>query len=111
MEENMDTNSSQHVDFTKTKRNSVPPTANAIINQEELKKQIAIGSVQMDNCIEKGINPIFGYPLVLYSPIGESRNQYKQNWQLVYRSTMNTYNGKFNVIGELLDNYDEFRLK
>jgi len=38
MEENMDTNSSQHVDFTKTKRNSVPPTANAIINQEELKK-------------------------------------------------------------------------
>ena len=53
---------------SRSKRITLPPTANARVDRKELRKQLAKGSAEMDECITNGTLPIFGYPLVCYSP-------------------------------------------
>jgi len=51
----------------------------------------------MDKCINEGKIPMFGYPLVCYSPIDE--NDINRKWGIIYHSAMNTQNSKNNIIG------------
>ena len=54
----------------KSKRDSLPPVGNnAKVNKDALKLRLAQGSLEMDECINEGSIPIFGYPLVCYSPL------------------------------------------
>ena len=51
-------------------RDSVPPITNARIDKRNLKKLMGQGGLEMDKCVAQGKFPIFGYPLVCYSPVG-----------------------------------------
>jgi len=48
----------------------------------------------MDQCIDNGTIPMFGYPLVCYSPIGAHERAKGEFWSIMYKSTMNTRCGK-----------------
>ena len=63
----------------------------------------------MDECINQGSIPCFGYPLVCYSPNGDTELNKGDFWGIMYKSTMmKREKGKQNIIGELLDHYDDF---
>ena len=72
---------------------------------------MAQGSEEMDRCVAHGKFPIFGYPLVCYSPIGKQTREKGEFWGHLYRSAMksNKMEG-IGLIGELLDRADEFVL-
>jgi len=56
--------------LSKIRRKTLPPTGTYTrICKNELKREIAKGCMQMDQCIEEGRIPLFGYPLVCHSPI------------------------------------------
>ena len=52
-------------------RNALPPTGSAKINTSQLKLLLAKSSLEMNNCVENGEIPVFGYPTVCFSPIGD----------------------------------------
>jgi len=47
---------------------SLPPTKNAKIDRNKLKKAIAQSNLEMEKYVTTGFMPIFGYQLVCYSP-------------------------------------------
>lgn len=65
----------------------------------------------MDSHIDEGKMPVFGYPLVCYSPVGQPARAKGEFWQIMYATTMQNQLGTPNVIGELLDSHDSFKLK
>ena len=76
-----------------TKRSTLPPTGRAKVDKAELKLQLVKGGMEMDECIDKGTLPVFGYPLVCYSPIEENTKEMTQSdrfWQIMFKSTMQT---------------------
>jgi hypothetical protein len=59
--------------------------------------------------VSKGTFPIFGYPLVCYSPQNGKKSDF---WQVMYSSAMKKVKqGQENEIGQLLTSYDEFNLR
>lgn len=55
-------------DPDKKYRDAVPPTAEAKVDKQKLQILFAKNSDEMDKYIECGHMPVFGYPLVCYSP-------------------------------------------
>jgi hypothetical protein len=47
---------------------TLPPTKNAKIDRNKLKKAIAQSNLEMEKYVTTGFMPIFGYQLVCYSP-------------------------------------------
>ena len=63
----------------------------------------------MDECIDNGTIPSFGYPLVTFSPVGSKERKKGEFWWLMYKSMLTKGAGKNStLIGQLLDHYDEF---
>lgn len=59
--------------------------------------------------VSKGTFPIFGYPLVCYSPQDGKKSDF---WQVMYSSAMKkVQKGQENEIGQLLTSYDEFNIR
>lgn len=56
-------------ELKKCKRITLPPTKNAKIDKNLLRKAIAQSSIEMEKYITTGFMPIFGYQLVCYSPV------------------------------------------
>ena len=50
-------------------RNSLPPTGTGKVDLSELKNCISKSSLELDNCIQTGDIPIFGYPAICFSPV------------------------------------------
>lgn len=69
------------------------------------------GGQEMDECVQEGKFPIFGYPLVCYSPIGKPKRERGEFWGHLFRSTMKSNKQAISLIGELLDKAEEFDLK
>ena len=69
----------------KSKRDSLPPVGRFNkVDLDALKLRLAQGSIEMDECINEGSIPIFGYPLVCYSPMaGQSRSK-GELWSILY---------------------------
>lgn len=64
----------------------------------------------MAHNVKKGTYPVFGYPLVCYSPLGKYE-QKQTHWQIMFKTAMKARKGYPNEIGELLGGYDEFTEK
>ena len=47
---------------------TLPNTGDANIDKSELTKQLARSNCEMAHNVRKGTYPIFGYPLVCFSP-------------------------------------------
>lgn len=57
----------------------------------------------------QGRFPIFGYPLLCYSPAGSREREKGEFWGHLFRCTMKSRKeGTINLIGELLTKADEF---
>lgn len=70
---------------------------------------MAQGGQEMDRCVAQGKFPIFGYPLVCYSPIGRKDHERDAFWGQLFRCTMKPRKeGTINLIGELLEKNEEF---
>lgn len=66
-----------------------------------------MGSIEMDECINEGSIPIFGYPMVSLSPRGAKSSDIF--WSMIYKSTMKVRKkDQPNIIGDLLDQHQEF---
>ena len=50
------------------KRTTLPPTANAKVDKVKLKQYLAKASFELEKNITSGNMPVFGYPLVCFSP-------------------------------------------
>ena len=95
----------------KVLRNSLPKIVSQKVDLQELRAKLAQGSKEMDNYVDVGKMPVFGYPLVCYSPVGQPARAKGEFWQIMYATTMQNQLGTPNVIGELLDSHDNFKLK
>ena len=68
-----------------TKGLTIPNTGSGIIDKEALRFQLAKSNFDMAQNVSKGTFPIFGYPLVCYSPLGGKKSEF---WQVMYSSAM-----------------------
>ena len=50
---------------------TIPKIGYANINEDELRRQYARSTLELRNNVKRGTHPLFGYPLVCYSPTGE----------------------------------------
>ena len=91
------------------KRDTIPDVPGDIVNRTTLRHFMAQGSDEMDQCVSQGKFPVFGYPLVCYSPIGRPNRETGEFWGHLYRQTMAS--GTINMIGELLQKNEEFDMK
>ena len=98
-----------------SKRDSLPPVfsnrRSGNIDKDTLKVLMGQGGQEMDECVREGKFPIFGYPLVCYSPIGKPKRERGEFWGHLFRSTMKSNKQAISLIGELLDSAEEFGLK
>ena len=78
---------------------TLPNTGIGKVDKEQLKIQLARSNCEMANNIKCGTYPVFGYPLVCYSPPDGQRvfpmmssqfksDQHQSLWQLMYLSAM-----------------------
>jgi len=81
------------------------------VDKDTLKVLMGQGGQEMDECVQEGKFPIFGYPLVCYSPIGKPKRERGEFWGHLFRSTMKSNKQAISLIGELLDSAEEFDLK
>ena len=92
-------------------KTTLPPTGKARVDKDKLKNMLARGSLEMEKCINKGENPVFGYPMVCFSP----NNNEKTNdnfWQKLYTNTLRAKKvGHRSSLIKCLDKYDEFHKK
>ena len=88
----------------------MPNTGLANISKKDLLKKLAQSNCEMAHNVKKGTYPIFGYPLLCFSPPEGSRKDQKTNWQMMFQSTMKNSRG-YNEISELLNGFDNFSEK
>ena len=91
-------------------RNSLPPTGTGKVNLSELKNCISKSSLELDNCIQTGDIPIFGYPAICFSPVYYDKEvQRKQFWQKLFVDTIqNKKLGQQTKLQRCLDEFDHF---
>mmetsp|Transcript_4502 Transcript_4502/g.6765 ORF Transcript_4502/g.6765 Transcript_4502/m.6765 type:complete len:326 (+) Transcript_4502:397-1374(+) len=104
---------------------TLPNTGTGRVDKEQLKLSLARSNCEMANNVKSGTYPVFGYPLLCYSPPDGSRifpinltqfnlhpNEHQSLWQLMYHSAMKVRAaGQPNEISELLSGYDNFILE
>jgi|TARA_B110000285_G_C15050698_1_gene576818 hypothetical protein len=83
----------------------LPPGAH--VDEEKLKIRLVRSKLEMDFNVNEGTFPIFGYPLVCYSP--DNKNEKSDFWTVMFKSAMKKVKkGEENEIGQLLGAYDSF---
>lgn len=72
--------------------------AKAKVDKEHLKQRLVRSKLEMDYNVNEGTFPIFGYPLVCYSP--ENKNEKSDFWTVMFKSAMKKVKkGQENEIG------------
>ena len=91
-------------------RNSLPPTGNGKVDKVKLKNLLARSSVEMEKCVDSGEMPIFGYPPVCFSPIGNKKEIKDKFWRKLYDNTMKAKKEghERSQLVMCFDKYDEF---
>jgi len=99
----------QDLEVKNYKRTTLPPTKGARVDKRQLRIAIAKGGIELENHITEGHMPIFGYPMVCYSPIGDDAEQKDQFKQAIFNSVMKN-RGDGTEMHQVKEEYDTFNL-